>query len=235
MFAGPPRLFARSQPSFAASHTAFATVHPSYARFQRVCATVQTAGAALHASFAELHRYWAAFHMGVAGQQTSLVAQQTSCAARYGRTGHGIPRLAGRVPWFSWRVLLVEDVPHRGVWPANHVGSLIHVSHGGTLYTAARRTREMGIRLAIGARRQDVRKLVLQQGGAVGGTGVGMGLVAAAGFTRLIAALLFGVTPVDLVTYGAVSLLLLAVVLLASYVPARRAAAVDPVEALRWE
>jgi predicted permease len=107
--------------------------------------------------------------------------------------------------------------------------------YGVISYTVAQRTREMGIRLALGARREDVRGLVLRQGGVVGAAGLAIGLVAAVGFTHLIAALLFGVGPVDLATYGAVSLLLLSVVLLASYLPARRAAAVDPMEALRWE
>ena len=107
--------------------------------------------------------------------------------------------------------------------------------YGVISYGVAQRTREMGIRMAIGARREDVRGLVLRQGAVLGLIGVLVGMVAAAGLTQLMSSLLFGVSPIDPATYGALSLILLGVVLLASFVPARRAAAVDATEALRWE
>jgi predicted permease len=107
--------------------------------------------------------------------------------------------------------------------------------YGVLSYLVARRTREMGVRLALGARPADVRRMVVRQGLALGLAGVAIGLGAAAGLTHLMSALLFGVHPVDPMSYGVVAGALMAVVLLASYVPARRAAGVNPTEVLRWE
>jgi ABC-type antimicrobial peptide transport system permease subunit len=107
--------------------------------------------------------------------------------------------------------------------------------YGVISYIVSQRTREIGVRMALGAREADVRRMVLRHGLALAGTGVAVGLVAALGLTRLMSALLFGVDPVDLVTYGVVSVGLGSIALLASYLPARRAAGVDPIEALRWE
>ena len=107
--------------------------------------------------------------------------------------------------------------------------------YGVLSYLVAQRTREMGVRLALGARPADVRWMIVRQGGILAAAGVGIGLVAAVGLSHLMAALLFGVNPVDLLTYVTVAATLIGVVLLASYLPARRAAAVDPTEALRWE
>jgi predicted permease len=107
--------------------------------------------------------------------------------------------------------------------------------YGVLSYLVAQRTREMGVRLALGARPADVRGMVVRQGGLVGVAGIAIGLGVAGGLTHLMSALLFGVSPVDPLTYCAVAAVLMGVVLLASYIPARRAAAVDPTEALRWE
>jgi ABC-type antimicrobial peptide transport system permease subunit len=107
--------------------------------------------------------------------------------------------------------------------------------YGVISYLVAQRTREMGVRLAIGASRVQVRALVLRQGAVFAVAGVTVGLAVAAGLTRFLGSLLFGVTPVDGPTYAAVSIILVAVVFLASYLPARRAAQVDPVMALRAE
>lgn len=107
--------------------------------------------------------------------------------------------------------------------------------YGVLSYLVAQRTREMGVRLALGARPADVRRMVVRQGGLLGVAGVTIGLGVAVGLTQLMSALLFGVRPVDPLSYGAVAAALMAVVLLASYIPARRAAAVDPTEVLRWE
>jgi predicted permease len=107
--------------------------------------------------------------------------------------------------------------------------------YGVISYSVAQRTREIGVRMALGAARRDVNRLVLQEGVPLIAAGVAVGLLAAFGLTRLMSALLFGVSPVDPVTFVAVSLALGAVALVASYIPARRASSLDPTEALRWE
>lgn len=107
--------------------------------------------------------------------------------------------------------------------------------YGVISYVVSQRTREIGVRMAMGAEKLDVSRMVLKQASALALGGVVIGLVAAAGLTRLMSALLFGVSPMDPVTFAAVALGLSAIALFASYVPARRAAGVDPVVALRFE
>ncbi len=101
--------------------------------------------------------------------------------------------------------------------------------------SAAQRTREIGIRVALGAQQADVSRLFVRHGVILTGVGVLLGLAAAAAITRVMASLLFGVAAVDPVTYAAVAAGLGAVAVLASYLPARRASRVDPVIALRAE
>jgi predicted permease len=107
--------------------------------------------------------------------------------------------------------------------------------YGVISYAVSRRTREIGVRMALGARRSDVSRMVLRDGVVLTCIGVAIGLAAAAGLSRLMSALLYGVSPVDAVTYTVVSVALGAVALSASYLPARQAASVPPTEALRWE
>ncbi|MFN2579091.1 MAG: ABC transporter permease [Pyrinomonadaceae bacterium] len=100
-------------------------------------------------------------------------------------------------------------------------------------YSVAQRTHELGIRIALGARTTDVLRLVLGQGARLILTGVGAGLVAALGLTRVLRTFLFETSPTDPLTYLAISFLLVVVALIACYVPARRAAQLDPLIALR--
>ena len=102
-------------------------------------------------------------------------------------------------------------------------------------YSVAQRTREIGIRVALGAQPGQVMGPVLTEGLTLALAGIGIGLVAAAAATRLFAGFLFDVRALDPVTFGAVAVLLLAVALLASYIPSRRALRIDPIDALRGE
>ena len=107
--------------------------------------------------------------------------------------------------------------------------------YGVMSYLVAERTREIGLRMALGAQPGDVLRYVVRQAFLLTAVGVVCGLAAAAALTRLIADFLFGVTPLDPVTHVGVVVMLAAVALLASYLPARRAAHVDPMAALRCE
>ena len=100
--------------------------------------------------------------------------------------------------------------------------------YGVISYAVSQRTREVGVRTALGARRADVSRLVLRDGAKLTAFGVALGVVAAFFLTRLMSSLLFGVDARDITTSGVVALFLAAVSLLASYLPARRAASVPP-------
>ena len=102
-------------------------------------------------------------------------------------------------------------------------------------YSVAQRTRELGIRLALGAQRSDLLRLILQQGMTVVAVGILFGIVASIGLTRLIATLLYGISATDPITFLTLSLALLLVALVACWLPARRASAVDPMVALHTE
>ncbi|HET7842587.1 MAG TPA: FtsX-like permease family protein, partial [Xanthomonadales bacterium] len=107
--------------------------------------------------------------------------------------------------------------------------------YGVIAYGVAQRRREFGVRMSLGAASRDLLALVLRQGAVLVGAGVALGLVGAFALTRLIAAQLFGVAPHDPVVLASVCGVLLFVALAACWLPARRAAATSPVEALRYE
>ena len=115
-------------------------------------------------------------------------------------------------------------------------GALLLASLGiyGVLsYIVGQRTREVGIRMALGAQKGDVMRAVLRDGAGMTLPGIGIGLVVALGMSRLMSAMLFGVTPTDIVTFASVPLVLCLVAIMACYLPARRAARLDPMQALR--
>jgi predicted permease len=107
--------------------------------------------------------------------------------------------------------------------------------YGVVSYSVARRTKEFGLRMVLGAQGSDVLGLVMKQGIGMIAIGVAAGLIVAFLFTRLMASLLFGVTSTDLPTYAVVTLVLFGVALAACYIPARRATRVDPIQTLRYE
>ena len=107
--------------------------------------------------------------------------------------------------------------------------------YGVISYAAAQRVHEIGVRMALGASRGNILKMVLRHGARLIGIGLAAGLLCAFGLTRVIGGLLVGVSPGDPLTYAAVAVFLAAVGLMASYIPARRAMNVEPLKALKYE
>jgi hypothetical protein len=107
--------------------------------------------------------------------------------------------------------------------------------YGVTAYAVTCRTREIGIRVAMGAQRGAIMRMVLRHGMALVSTGAALGLILAAATSRLLTRLLFGVPPIDPVTFGGAAVLFAAVGFVACYGPARRATRIDPLTALRYE
>ncbi len=107
--------------------------------------------------------------------------------------------------------------------------------YGVLSYSVSQRTQEFGVRMALGAEPSDVRRMMIRQGMGLAAWGIGFGVLGAFGITRLVASLLYNVTPTDPASFGAVSVLMLGVSAAAAYLPARRATMVDPMVALRDE
>jgi macrolide transport system ATP-binding/permease protein len=107
--------------------------------------------------------------------------------------------------------------------------------YGVTAYTVARRTREIGIRISLGARRADIVTMILREGLSLTLIGSAIGLVFAALVSQVLAGFLFGIPPIDPITFAGTTLLFVAVALAACYRPVRRATRIDPTRALRYE
>jgi putative ABC transport system permease protein len=107
--------------------------------------------------------------------------------------------------------------------------------YGVMAYSVVQKTHELGVRMALGADPRDVLRMVLRRAVVLVGVGVAAGIVVGLGVTRLLSGMLYGVHPLDVATFAGVAVVLLAVGLLAGYVPARRASKVDPIVALRYE
>ncbi|HSA54394.1 MAG TPA: ABC transporter permease [Gemmatimonadaceae bacterium] len=148
------------------------------------------------------------------------------------------------IPVFGAATL--DKVRELSFWQYGLFGSMFGVFGGVALFLAAigvygvisygvsQRTQEIGVRVALGAQRRDVIALVVRQGMVLAGSGIALGLLGAFGVTRVVTSLLF-VSATDPVSFGGVAFFLAAVAVLASYFPARRATAVDPISALRFE
>jgi putative ABC transport system permease protein len=179
-------------------------------------------------------------------QDRFLIVQSSAPSTSLAGTVRGAVRdLDKDVPLSDIRTMAeVRDralsVPHVLVMLVGSIGGLAIALagigiYGIIAYAASQRRHEMGVRLALGATRGDLLRLVMKQGAAVVGTGMAAGLAGALALSRLMKGIIFGVPAYDLSTYAAMSLFVALVSLAAIYVPARRAAATDPIRTLRCE
>jgi putative ABC transport system permease protein len=162
-------------------------------------------------------------------------------AAVLGALKQGDPQLP------AYRVLSMDASIERSYWQQALYGKMFAAFaaialalaavgvYGVISYAVSQRTQEIGVRVALGAQHGDVLRLVLRDGALLGGIGIAIGLAGALLVTRFLRTMLFGISPFDPASFVAVSLMLATIALFASYVPARRAAKVDPVEALRYD
>src|SRR5581483_6225840 len=158
---------------------------------------------------------------------------------------HEVSQLDPNLPVFS--LLTVEEQVRQSIFGDRLMAALSAVFgllaallagvglYGVMAWTVAQRTREIGIRMALGAEARDVLKLVVGQGLILAVIGTVLGLITALALTRLLGDLLYGVSPTDPLTYAVIAVLLVAVSLAACLIPARKATRVDPIVALRYE
>jgi putative ABC transport system permease protein len=164
-----------------------------------------------------------------------------------GATSTALHEMDPQLPMIQPRSL--EDIANQSPsvflrrYPSYLIGSLATLAlilavvglYGLISHMVLQRTREIGIRVALGAQRRDIMEMVLRQGIRAALAGVGIGVIVGLALTRLLRSLLYGVTPGDWITFLSVAVLLLVVALLACSIPARRAMRVDPIVALRYE
>ncbi len=185
--------------------------------------------------YVPLTRGGAVFEVRTASNPTALISAVRDVAKRL---DSNLPLFAVRTQTESIERLLTQErvIAHLGSFFGLLALLLACVGLYGLLsYEVARRTREIGIRVALGANRGQVTKLIINPAVKMTVTGVVIGVVGGLALTRVLSSLLYDVKPTDLTTYLAVSALLSGVALLASYIPARRATKVDPMVALRYE
>jgi predicted permease len=177
--------------------------------------------------------------------QVSLFVKASQPSAVLGTVRREVQQLDRNLPLTN--VFTLSEIFDQALWAPRMAAWLLAVFAGLSLvlsvigiygvmaYAVSQRTRELGIRMALGASRGEVLRLVVSQGLRLTLMGVALGLAASLAVTRLIASLLYSVSPTDLATFTIVPLLLAAAALLASYLPALRATRIDPMVALRYE
>ncbi|MFN0121156.1 MAG: ABC transporter permease, partial [Blastocatellia bacterium] len=147
--------------------------------------------------------------------------------------------LSNQMAFAEWRRVALFPIRTLGLFSAFFGALALALAmlgiYGVVSYAVTQRTREIGVRLALGAQRRDIFKLIVGRGMVLIGIGIGVGLAAALALTRLLSGVLFGISAADPLTFGVVLLLLAAVALLACYLPAQRATRVDPLAALRHD
>ena len=193
---------------------------------------------ALYTPYAQSGQVWKRW-------QTLVVRSRENPATLAAAVKQGIWRVDARIPVTKLRTMKeVMGASYQeqrfnmlllGIFAAVALALAAVGIYGVMSYAVAQRTHEIGIRMALGAQSHDVLKMVVRQGMTLALTGVGIGLLAALPLTRLMKTLLFGVNATDPATYVVIALLLIAVALLACFLPARRATKVDPMVALRYE
>jgi len=192
-----------------------------------------------------IKKFWGQPEIALRGEIFAIRSTRTGSASLLNEVRRAVWSVNSDLPIANVRT--VEEVYQRSMARTSFTLVMLSIAAGMALllgivgiygvisYAVSQRTREIGIRIALGAPRQSVLQMFVRQGLALTAIGVACGMAAAALLTRLMSTLLFGVSALDPVTYAAVSLGLALAAVLASYIPARRATSIQPVEALRVE
>jgi predicted lysophospholipase L1 biosynthesis ABC-type transport system permease subunit len=222
-------------------------VEAGFATMQQMATVVGVAGDVRHDGLASEppRELYVSFRQRLAGPMHLVVRTEGDALARAGLIRETAQAVDARVPVADLRTL--DAVVARSVEQPRLVMTLLLLFgalglalgavgvYGVVSYTVGQRTREIGVRIALGADVRSIVRLVLAGGARFAAAGVGLGLVAALTMSRVMEGLVHGVAVTDPATYAALALLLVSVVLLASWLPARRAARVDPAVVLRGD